>query len=137
MNKSKTTLLLMELVIMVMFFSVAAAICMNVFASAQLTANDSANRSMAGIYAQSTVDCYKATKGDLAACAGILGGFAEENALYIYFDNKWNLLDSAAGSRDGFTVWLMKPASGDILVTVTANDTGERFFDIRTYILPL
>ena len=134
MNKSKTTLLLMELVIMVMFFSIAAAICMNVFASAQVTADDSANRSMAGIHAQSAVDCYKAVKGDLAECVEILGGVTDGSVMYIFFDDKWNLCDSENSSAEGFTVSLLKFAGGNISVTVSVNGTEGLLFDIGAYI---
>lgn len=93
-NSSKNSLFLMELIIVILFFSISAAICMQVFAASKLTSLHSRNLSSAVISAENAAECYKATDGDIAELAAIIGGSAETEAMTVWYDGDWKRVDS-------------------------------------------
>ncbi|MBQ4346982.1 MAG: hypothetical protein IJC39_00860 [Firmicutes bacterium] len=89
----KGGLFLMEIMIMLLFFGVSAAICMRVFAFAHEGAEESRAISMASIKAQSAAEAYKAT-GELSETARLLSGeLSGENEIFIYYDSEWEHTD--------------------------------------------
>ena len=88
-EKSKTSLFLMELVLMILFFAVSAAVCMRVFSSAQLKSNHSDDLSNASLKAQSAAECWKLSQGEASLAAEVLGGEKTENGAAVYFDKNW------------------------------------------------
>ena len=89
-EKSKTSLFLMELVLMILFFAVSAAVCMRVFSSAQLKSNHSDDLSNASLKAQSAAECWKLSQGEAELVAEVLGGEKTESGAAVYFDKEWN-----------------------------------------------
>jgi len=90
-TRSKTSLFLMEIVLMLLFFSLSAAVCMQVFAFAQTTADYSRNLSRASFEAQSVAECYKAVAGDLEQMARILDAdMQKDNTVILCYDTDWN-----------------------------------------------
>lgn len=71
---SKTGLFLIELVIVILFFSVSATICMRIFAFSYTAANHSRDLSDATAAAAATAECFKACGGDIIKTAEILDG---------------------------------------------------------------
>lgn len=88
--KSKAPLSLMEQLIMLLVFALAATLCLQVFVlSSQLSRRcDDINQAETRI--QNAAEVLKASQGDLSRCEAILGGIAEENRWQISYDAKWN-----------------------------------------------
>ena len=62
--KRKTSLLLMEQLVMVLTFALAAALCLGIFAGARNLSEDAAMLQEASILAQNAAEVLKATAGD-------------------------------------------------------------------------
>ena len=85
-------LLLTELLIAVMFFSLTSAICLRLFVSAYESSETSAELSRAIIEAQNMAETFKASDGDLARTAEILGAERldiETDSLWLCFNSDW------------------------------------------------
>ena len=100
----RATLFLMELVIVIFFFSICAAICVNVFGSARQMAKDSDNLSKAVIEARSAASCYKAAEGDLQETALLLDGVLQDGQPVIFYDKQWN--PGTQPLEDGFLLYI-------------------------------
>ncbi len=74
--RSKTPLALMELVIMILIFSLAAALCLKAFLWSDSLSAASETRDKAVIQVQTAAETIKACSGDFAEAASILGGQA-------------------------------------------------------------
>ena len=97
---SKTPLFLMELVIMLLVFSVSAAICLQVFACAKRISEDSGRLDAAVIQAQTVAECWKATHGDLEKTAEMIGVSVAENGFIVYDEeNQLSLEFTCEGPR--------------------------------------
>ncbi len=92
-KSSKTTLFLMELMIVILMFSLCAAVCLSLFGASRTMADDSDNLNHAVILSKSAASCYKAANGDLAATAQLMyGAEAEGNVvdtIVFYYDEQW------------------------------------------------
>lgn len=84
---SKTPLFLMELIIMLLVFSVSAAICLQVFSGAKKISDESRKLDIAVMQAQTVAECWKASYGDLEETAERMGVVAERNRFVIYDDD--------------------------------------------------
>ena len=62
--KNKTSLLLMEQLVMVLVFALAAALCLTVFVKADRISRETARRDEAVLLAQNAAQALKATSGD-------------------------------------------------------------------------
>ena len=113
----KATLFLMELVIVIFFFSICAAICANMFGSAQQMADNSENLSRAVVEARSVASCYKAADGDLEKTARLLDGVQLDDSAVVYFDEAWNKIADSETAQ--FAVQLKQrehPGEADVYI---------------------
>lgn len=69
--KNKTSLLLMELLIMLLVFALSAAICLQVFAKARAISTSAADLDSAVILAQNAAEVLKTTAGDIDAAQAL------------------------------------------------------------------
>lgn len=81
--KNRTSLLLMEQLIMVLVFALAAALCLNVFVEADRISRATASRDEGVLIAQNAAEVLKATSGDTAQTEQIVyahaaGGYRME-----------------------------------------------------------
>jgi len=81
----------MELVVVLLFFSICAAICVSLFGSAQQMARDSHNLSSAVLVARSAASCYKSTEGNMAETVSLLEGSMEDDVAVCYYDADWEI----------------------------------------------
>lgn len=119
----KATLFLMELVIVIFFFSICAAICVNVFGSAQQMADNSKNLSRAAEEARSAASCYKAAEGDLEETALLLNGISMEDSVLAYFDEKWNRTDDSEAAQYAMQL-KQREVSGEADIYILHLDTA-------------
>ncbi len=81
--KNKTPLVLMEQLIMVLVFALAAALCVGIFARADQTAEDTRFRDDAVVLAQNGAEVIKACGGDLETAARILEGTCTDQEVTV------------------------------------------------------
>jgi hypothetical protein len=69
--KSKASLLLMEQLVMVLVFALAAALCLQVFVKAKEISEETARQDQAVILARNGAELLKATHGDVSAAEAL------------------------------------------------------------------
>ncbi|MDL2224913.1 hypothetical protein LJC20_01725 [Eubacteriales bacterium OttesenSCG-928-M02] len=96
-NASKARLVLIELIIMIVFLSLAGAICMSLFSKAHILSDRSGDLSRGTLLVQETAEWLKALDGDLDALKTQLGGTMVDGDLILYVDKDFN--EVAASDR--------------------------------------
>lgn len=104
---SKSGLFLFELIFAILFFALASAVCVRLFAEAHLTSLHSRDLSHALTEAQSAAECFKASPGDLQRLADLLGAHREGETLVLDYDRDWALTD-----QDGEYRLILAPQGG-------------------------
>ena len=87
--RSKTPLAMMELLVMLLVFALAAALCVQVFVFADGDSRRDAARDRALAEAQNAAECLKSLRGDYAAAAQTLGGDWDGESWTIAWDEDW------------------------------------------------
>lgn len=81
--RNKAPLALLEQILMLLIFALAAVICLRVFLWSDDASRHSARRDDALIHAQTVAETVKAHGGDFAAAAAALHGTVEDGALVV------------------------------------------------------
>ena len=116
----RKNLLLPELIIVMFFFSLAAAGCVKLFGLAYEDVNYSRALTSAVIETQSVAECFKAADGDLEKTAELLG---LPSLHLIRYDTDWNLINPAvSGTTDDrfYIIIQTEEANGLITAIITA-----------------
>lgn len=93
--RSKAPLSVLEQVLMLLIFALAAAVCLRGFAWADSTSQRNRSCDLATVQAQNAAAILQNNGGDLAAAAEIMGGRAEETRWSIHYDDQWTQTDTA------------------------------------------
>jgi len=95
--RSKSTLFLIEQLIVIAVFAICAAACISILANAFFLARDTRDISNALLVAESLADSFKTVSGDLDAAAEISGGSVKNidgtYSIVMFFDNSWLSVD--------------------------------------------
>ena len=92
---SKSSLFLIELIIVILFFSIAAAICVLLFAHARVTSIESGRLTMSVTYSQNAVEALRATGGNDQGLEQLLGVKKKTDGSFVAeYDKDWNLVES-------------------------------------------
>ncbi|MCL2366007.1 MAG: hypothetical protein FWC75_03045 [Oscillospiraceae bacterium] len=97
-SRSKSTLFLIEQLIVIAVFAICAAACISILANAYFLARDSRDISNALLAAESVAETVRATSGDFDLAAQI-GGWPESftergtQARLVFFDSNWQMSD--------------------------------------------
>ena len=89
---SKSTLFLMEQLVVILIFSFCAAVCVKIFVVSFITASESSDMRNALRIVRSGAECYKASDGDARQAAQILSGgeiTIKDNSILVYYNKKW------------------------------------------------
>lgn len=112
---SKTPLFLMELVLMLLIFSLSAGICLQIFAKAKRISIESRELDDALLESQKAAEYWKATQGDLQQTAALLRGRQEAEEILVFYDAAWQPVQTDGVyllqlSADGAaaTIWVKK-----------------------------
>lgn len=88
--KSKAPLIMMEQMVMILVFALAAALCLQAFVLSDQVSEKGQARDKAVVLCQNAAEVLQASGGDMAAAATLLGGGAyEEDSLMIDYDKDW------------------------------------------------
>lgn len=123
-NARKTGLFLMELIIAILFFSLAAAICIQLFVKSHMISERSIALNHSILLAQNTAEIFYATNGDPEKMASLLGcgessGTAaiadSDNAstLTLFYTDKFDCLDPAEAASAVFQQTISLYADSD------------------------
>ncbi len=123
-NTRKTGLFLMELIIAILFFSLAAAICIQLFVKSHMISERSIALNHSILLAQNTAEIFYATNGDPEKMASLLGcgessGTAaiadSDNAstLTLFYTDKFDCLDPAEAASAVFQQTISLYADSD------------------------
>lgn len=100
--RGKAPLALMEQLVMVLVFALAAALCVQAFAVSDRISKTAAARDQAVQLAQSAAEIMKSRGGDMAqaqsAAMDRLGGQLSQGIWYVLYDRNWN--EVSDGSAD-------------------------------------
>jgi hypothetical protein len=110
--RSKAPLVLMEQLVMVLVFALAAAVCVQAFALADRISRRSALQDAAAVTAQSMAEVWKAAGGDTAAAAERYGSGAVAQGT-------WTV------EGDGYQVTLLDTAEGGLLRTAAVDAVAD------------
>ena len=95
-NRSRSTLFLIEQLIVIAVFALCAAACARILTSAYFSANESRDLGNALHIAESGAECFKAAGGDIGKVAQVLGGVTISNfpeygvsSAVVFYDSKW------------------------------------------------
>ena len=125
-RNSKLSLFLMELIVAIMFFSLSAAVCVRLFASAHFLAEKTESLSNAVMWAQNVSEAFTGNGGRLSDIALLYpdayvisnsddsenGSKNEDGQIILFLDKDWNLIDTTL-SEAAYEVYLdisVKPA---------------------------
>lgn len=86
---SKSTLFLMEQLIVILIFSVCAAVCVKIFVVSYIMVSDASDANTALRMAQNGAECYKAVAGNAESAAAILEGNVTADGVCVYYDKQW------------------------------------------------
>jgi len=94
-HRSKSTLFLIEQLIVTAVFAICAVACISILTAAYFNANDSKSTSHAILRAESAAEVFKATGGNENDIIDILGGVRNEKSGYpgvtVYYNNVWQI----------------------------------------------
>jgi len=128
--KNKSPLMLMEQLLMILVFALAAAFCLQAFVLSEEISAGEERRQQAAQQAQSAVEVLKACHGEYEEAAALFGGSWKDGCWTAHFDEDWNLSTSEG-------VYMMKaqaverglPGLGKALVQIL-NAEGEVLFTL-------
>jgi len=94
-TRSRSTLFLIEQLIVIAVFAICAAACVRIITSAYYTARESRDINNAIHAAESGAECYKAVEGNIGKTASILGGEVGNaqgaDVAFVYYNSKWQV----------------------------------------------
>lgn len=119
-TRSKSGLFLIELVAVILIFSLSAALCLRIFFRSRQVEAESRNLSYASLAVQSAADCYKSANGDIVKVADLLSGSLSNGELFLYYDADWNRVFDETSSSAYVSIMELSPNEG----IVTARESG-------------
>lgn len=97
--KSKAPLVLMEQMVMLAVFALAAAICLQAFVKSDQISRRGGDRDRAVLLCQSAAEVVRACGGNFNEAAELLDlEFGQGSTMYRYYDESWEPLPPAEGS---------------------------------------
>ena len=130
MRHSKTPLFLMELVIMLLIFSVSAVICLQVFASARNISQDSRRMDAAAAEAQKAAEYWKDSRGDLQKTAHSMGGKLQEDGFCVFYDEEWKTMPDGISDDVQDKTFLLELAADGAAARIVVYDGKEQILEI-------
>ena len=130
-SNSRLSLFLMELIVALMFFSLSAAVCVRLFASAHLMSESTENLSGATIWTQNLAEAFEGKKGRLLDMAELYPGATisydtadstqSDGSLVLFFDDRWERIN------------VLADASYVASIAITTEDASEVYADVNDY----
>ncbi len=136
MKHSKSALVLMELIIVILFFSLASTVCIQLFVRSHLLSRQTVNENHAVIHAQNLAECFLATEGDVAEMKALLEcpvADMPDDTIILLFDGNWEACDEKEAcyfARLVTSTDTEKLISGEITVASYPNASDEPIYTL-------
>ena len=89
----------MELIIVILFFSIASVVCVQLFVNAYKTNQSTKESSQATLITQSLAEGFMGCGGDIAVMGSMFNSAViKGNELYLFYDNEWNSVSDDANA---------------------------------------
>lgn len=129
-SSSKISLFLMELIIAILFFSLASAVCVRLYTAAHNLSHDSINLSNAVTWSQNLSEAFCGTKGDVKemeklypdAVLSVDDSEDQITSFVLFFDDEWEPVE--AGLTD---------ASFEVIMETYRKSAAEVYSDVNEY----
>ena len=132
--KSRAPLVLMDQLVMILVFALAAALCIRAFALSDRMSRESETRDMAVSAAQNAAETLKSFRGDYEAAARALGGVWNGDFWSISYDSGWSPLPE--GAEGGYRL-LVTPTDSGLELLGTAEVSARTWQGEELYRLPV
>ncbi len=110
---AQSSLFLMEMMVVILFFALTSAICVHLFAQSYQTAKHSEDLTNGVLQAESAAELYKSTAGDLQQTAELLDAKWEAvGSLTVLYDAHWQIVQ-----QDGAYQLTMSAAQETLIPT--------------------
>ncbi len=122
---SKSALFLMELILAIFFFSLASAVCIQLFVKAHIIGASTTNKNHAILWAQNIAEAYTGTDANFDATVSALNATSVgDQSFCLFFDSGWNPASSeeAAFVASVTTESIDNMSTAKITLTDAAND---------------
>ena len=114
MNRSRSTLFLIEQLIVIAVFAVCATVCVSIFIDSYLMAHDTRDMNHALVVAKGGAECFKAY-GDPRKTAAVLVGsddcLGDATDGVVYYDAGWRI----CGAAEAAYALRLRPGSDEVL----------------------
>lgn len=129
--KSKAPLALMEQLMMILVFALAAALCLQLFVLSNTLSRDGETRDQAVTAVQNAAETLKANDGSFEALAALRGGVLTKKGCQIGYDDNWQVVpvEKAAFVVTAESAVNDQPLLGSAIVTVKGAN-GKEWFQI-------
>lgn len=94
MHNSKASLFLMEIMMSILFFTIAAVVCIQLFVKAHTLNNQTENLANATMIAQNISECFLSSQDNNSIdeyLSSLPNYESKENTIIIYYDQYWNI----------------------------------------------
>lgn len=125
-ESSKSGLFLMELILAILFFAFASAICARLFVASHLISRDTREENRAAALTQSAAACVQASDGDMAKAALLLHGESESGGIIAYYDADWQ----SCGAADAVYLLTVHPDAEPEQATAAVTRDSASLFDL-------
>ncbi len=112
----------MELIIAILFFSVSAVVCVQLFVQSHLTNAKTSNLASSNIIIQNMADGYLGCDGSLEELHNILSDskYDEElSQLSLYMDSSWNTISPSDSNNAAYTATVYSSIDDSNMMTAT------------------
>ena len=114
-SRSKSTLFLMEQIVVIAVFAICAAVCVKILALSYIMTVDAVDTRNALLAAESAAESHKAFAGDMSRIAAVLSGSAQysEGTLRVFYDQYWQ---PASEEGAAFVLYLVRSDGGQSVI---------------------
>ncbi len=136
--RSKGSIMLLELILCMLIFSLCAAASVSIFAKARVESNEARALSVASLKAQSAAEAFKAAKGSVSEAAELVGGYCPGNFHFVqHFDDEWNEVSSNTDNVLTLCVVGTDEETGLVSADISVCDGERVIFQMETAYLSL
>lgn len=131
-RSSNLSLFLMELIMAIMFFSLSAAVCVRLFASAHILSENTKDLNNATIWSQNLAEVFTAEEGSLEKIAEHFPDAyvtidpadpqEKEGVIILFFDEDWNMIEDS-----------LTEGSYEAILKISVDDASRVYEDVNTY----
>ena len=88
-DRSRSTLFLLEQIVVIMIFAICAAVCVYILVVSYLMTADAVDTKYALLVAESVAEAHRAFGADTRLVAEVIGGSYTADSVVVYFNNNW------------------------------------------------